>query len=160
MGFTSPSVVLCPKPAVKWVLAAQHNSSICKLDLCFPVTHSSFSMRVPSLLSLSSISRHFSRGFCVFRSFRLCAFPTHLVKSSSVSQLQLARWLSPHVTRHRLARAIVSLCLVSSAFCFAALSPLAGISEPSLRAATSPAAGARCCSALAHHVSCCPGAVG
>lgn len=64
MGFTSPSVVLCPKRAAKWVLAAQHNSSIRKLDLCFPVTHSSFSVHVPSILSLSSIGRHFSRGLC------------------------------------------------------------------------------------------------
>lgn len=64
MGFTSPSVVLRPKRAVKWVLAAQHNSPISKLDLCFPVTHSSFSVPVPSILSLSSISRHFSRGLC------------------------------------------------------------------------------------------------
>ena len=62
MGFTSTSVILCPKRAVKLVLAAQHNSSISKLDLCCFVTHSSFSVRVPSIPSLSSINHHFSLG--------------------------------------------------------------------------------------------------
>lgn len=96
----------------------------------------------------------------LFWSFIVSASPTHFAKSSSVSQLRLARWLSPGITWHRLARGIVSLCLVPAAFCFAALSLLAGISELSLGAATSPATGARCCLALIHHVSCCPGPAG
>lgn len=62
MGFASTSVILRPKRAGKLVLAAQHNLSVSKLDLCFPVTHSSFSVCPPSILSLSSINHHFSHG--------------------------------------------------------------------------------------------------
>lgn len=149
MGFTSTSVILCPKRALEPVLPAQHNSSIRKLDLCFPVTHSSFSVHVPSILSLLSINHYFSRGLCG-------AFgPSHSVPFPP-TWLKAARYLSCDSPggSHHVPHGITSLCLASSASCSTAPSPLAAISELSLRAAASPAAGARFCLAF---VSWCPG---
>lgn len=152
------SVVLCPKRAVKPVLAAQHNSSISKLDLCFPVTHSSFSVRVPSTLSLSSINHHFSHGIrSAFGPSYSMPFPPTMLKAAQYLSCDLPGGFH-HVSHGIISHAASSLCLVSSAFCFAAPSPCSGISELSLGAATSPATGARCCLAFIHHVSCCLGA--
>lgn len=90
MGFASTSVILWPKRAVKLVLAAQHNFSIGGIDLRFPVTHSSFSVHVPGILSLFLHQSSFLVwALWLSQSFIFCAFPTHLVKA--------AQYLSCHL---------------------------------------------------------------
>lgn len=105
MGFASTSVILWPKRAVKLVLAARHNFSIGGIDLRFPVTHSSFSVHVPGILSLFLHQSSFLVwALWLSQSFILCAFPTHLVKAAQYlschlpggfHQVSFTRYLSP-----------------------------------------------------------------
>lgn len=90
MEFASTSVIFWPKRAVKLVLPAQHNFSTSRIDLCFPVTHSSFSVRVPSILFLFLHQSSFLMwALWLSQSFILCAFPTHLVKAAQYLRCHL-----------------------------------------------------------------------
>jgi len=101
MGLTSTSVGLCLKRAVKLALTAQHNSSISKLNLRFPVTHSNFSVHVPSILSLSSTNHHFSHGlFSAVGPSYSVPFPPTLLKAAQCLSCDLPGGFGCHQISH------------------------------------------------------------
>lgn len=137
------------------VLAAQHESSISKLDLCFPDTHRRFSLHGPSILSLFPINHHFSHGLRSSWALHTPApFPPTLLKAAQPDACQVAFPIH-HAASPRLCVSLVGLsCLLrcssgTSHWCLTPTSPGARVTCWGLSPITSPAAwgqlAAPCC---------------